>query len=241
MGVRNGKAIIFSLDVLTKAKTECEMLDTDIPLADNKTCPLLLERLNPYEIKKIADTTVLVYNACVEQAIHRDFRPPNLGSIIERALKTHLNREADYEEVNELIALISSTLNVKISKLHRAYVRALYNSGHLLGIVANLPIPANFLMEMLVKSELGGYFETIITSNDMGMLKPSQDIYKTAIASMNCDEKEVMIIGTNLDRDIKPLYDVLSQKILLTKRAKVRKLPMHILKIASLNDLRTLL
>jgi FMN phosphatase YigB (HAD superfamily) len=233
-------AILFSLDVLTKTKTERETLELNVPLPTETLCPLLLQKMNMFEVQKVGQTIVVVFNALVDQMIYNDFRPPNLAAVVERALRTVLKREPLYDEVNELIALVTSNIELKVPMINRAYIRALYNSGHILGVVANMPIPGNLLMDILAKSELKGFFETIITSNDMGAFKPSQDLYRYAIESMHCQPKDVVIVGSNLERDIEPLHDIHSRKVFLTKRAKV-KLPKAVQHIASLSELRAIL
>ncbi|MFN3344751.1 MAG: HAD family hydrolase [Chloroherpetonaceae bacterium] len=240
MSVKNNKAVLFSLDVLTKHKAERESLDVHLTLPLSATCTILSRSLKQEEILAVAERVVLIYNAIVEQALNGDSRPPNLNTLVEKALKHMLKREPYFEEIQEVIGLIASEVYKKmsISDEYKHIIELLYTTGHMLGIVANLPIPASFLMDFFIKSGLRGYFETIITSNDMGVFKPSQDMFRHAINSMGIRERDVVIIGTNYDRDIQPLHDIVSTKIFLTKRTKTKSLPTHIRKIRALAELK---
>lgn len=242
MSARNNKAVLFSLDVLTKNKAECESLDVHLELPLRITCTILSRSLKPEEILTVAERVVLIYNALVEQALNGDFRPPNLNTLVEKALKSMLKREPYFEETQEVIGLIATEVykRMSISGDYKRIIDLLYTTGHMLGIVANLPIPASFLMDFLIKSGLRGYFETIITSNDMGVFKPSQDMFKYAITSMGINERDVVIIGSNYDRDIQPLHDIVAVKVFLTKRTKTKHLPTHIRKIRALEELKSI-
>lgn len=242
MSVRNNKAVLFSLDVLTKAKAERESLDVHLELPLSTTCTILSHSLKQEEILTVAKRVVLIYNALVEQALNGDSRPPNLNTLVEKALKPMLKREPHFEETQEVIGLIATEVHkrMSISDDYKHIIDLLYSTGHMLGIVANLPIPASFLMDFLIKSGLRGYFETIITSNDMGVFKPSQDMFKYAITSMGINERDVVIIGSNYDRDIQPLHDIVATKVFLTKRTKTKSLPTHIRKIHALDELKSL-
>lgn len=242
MSVKNNKAVLFSLDVLTKHKSERESLDVHLELPLSTTCPILSRSLKQEEILTVAERVVLIYNAIVEQALNGDSRPPNINPLVERALKSVLNRDPYFEETQEIIGLIAAEIykQMSISPQYKRIIELLYTTGHMLGIVANLPLPASFLMDFLIQSGLRGYFETIITSNDMGVFKPSQDMFRFAINSMGIKEKDVVIIGTNYDRDILPLHDIVSIKVFLTKRTSTRRLPTHIRKIHALEELRSI-
>jgi FMN phosphatase YigB (HAD superfamily) len=242
MSVRNNKAVLFSLDVLTKQKAERESLDVHLELPLSTSCLILSRSLKPEEILAVAERVVLIYNAIVEQALNGDSRPPNLNTLVEKALKAALKREPYFEETQEVIGLLAEEIykRMSISAEYKRIIDLLYKTGHMLGIVANLPIPASFLMDFLIKSGLRGYFETIITSNDMGVFKPSQDMFKYAIMSMGIKEKDVVIIGSNYNRDIQPLHDIVATKVFLTKRTKTKSLPTHIRKIHALEELKSI-
>lgn len=242
MSVKNNKAVLFSLDVLTKHKAERESLDVHLELPLSTDCTILSRSLKQEEILTVAERVVLIYNALVEQALNGDFRPPNLNMLVEKALKPMLKREPYFEETQEVIGLIATEVHkhMSISNDYKRIIELLYSTGHMLGIVANLPIPASFLMDFFIKSGLRGYFETIITSNDVGVFKPSQDMFKYAIMSMGIKEREVVIIGSNYDRDIQPLHDIVATKVFLTKRMKTKTLPTHIRKIRALSELKSL-
>ncbi len=242
MSVKNNKAVLFSLDVLTKRKAERESLNVRLRLPLSNDCPILSRVLKQEEILSVAERVILVYNAIVEQALNGDARPPNLNSLVEKALTPILKREPYFEEIQEVISLIAAEVykGMSISDEYKRIIELLYSTGHMLGVVANLPIPASFLMEFFIKIGLRGYFETIITSNDIGVFKPSQDMFKYAISSMGIKERDVVIIGSNYDRDIQPLHDIVSTKVFLTKRTKTKSLPTHIRKIRALAELKSL-
>ncbi|KER10142.1 MAG: hypothetical protein HY22_07750 [[Candidatus Thermochlorobacteriaceae] bacterium GBChlB] len=234
---RNGKAIIFSLDALTKSKTECE--DTRELFIDLSASqfPYLHKHLSMSEIQKLVETSLIVFNACVEQTVIRNNQSPSFSVIAERALSTALKRPAYDVEVAEVAHVLSRMLDITISRRHTACLIALQRSGYMLGLVANSPLSASNLADDLENVGIVKRFETIITSSDSGVFKPNENIFRLAIESMSCDERDVIIVGSNLERDIAPVEHFKSAKVFINNYKKRQRMPKGVLRISSLEEL----
>ncbi|MDX2129296.1 MAG: HAD family hydrolase [Chloroherpetonaceae bacterium] len=235
----NGKkAIIFSLDSLTKRKVECEGIHQLFSSIEVDHFQLLGDELSLREIQQVLRTIVIVFNACVEQTIHQNFASPSLPVITERALELTLKRKVSAAETEEVLDAIISSLGIHVTKKMQLYLNLLQQSGYLLGIVANLPFSSGVLTTVLGNAGLHKQFETIITSTDSGIFKPNPEIYQMAIESMSCTEAEVFVVGSDIERDILPLVSSPSKKIYLNSRKKSASLPEGVSFIHSLEDLR---
>jgi FMN phosphatase YigB (HAD superfamily) len=235
--LRNGKAIIFNLDVLTKSKTECE--DTRELFIDLSASqfPALHKHLSLSEIQKLVETSLIVFNACVEQTIIRNHQSPSFAVIAERALSAALKRSASIEEITEVAHVLSRMLDISFSRRYTACLIALQRSGYMLGLVANSPLPAYSLADDLEDIGIVKRFETIITSSDSGVFKPNESIFRMAIESMYCDERDVIIVGSNLERDIAPVEHFKSAKVFINNYKKRQRMPKNVLRISSLEEL----
>ncbi len=114
--MKNSQAILFSLDVLTRQKTECEetrKLYMDISALQ---FPHLHQHLALHEIQKIAESTLIVFNACVEQTLMRGLQAPSLSMIASRAISQVLNRDATIDEISEIMMVASRMINPSISR-----------------------------------------------------------------------------------------------------------------------------
>lgn len=238
--MKRSRAILFSLDVLTKQRTECEetrRLYMDISAAQ---FPYLHKYLALYEIQKIAESSLIVFNACVEQTIIRDHRAPSLAVIAERAIAQALQRSAAIEEIAEIMMVAWRMMNFSLSRRLAACLIALQKSGYMLGIVANSPLSAFVLADVLEDMGIVRRFETIITSSDAGYFKPNPKIFQLAIESLRCNEEEVIVVGSNLERDLLPLEQMAVKKVYLNNYRKQQRLPKGFHRISALEELPSL-
>ncbi|MBC8042176.1 MAG: HAD family hydrolase [Rhizobacter sp.] len=239
--MRTTKAILFSLDALTKAKSERDRVDERIPELSVTQFPKLLHRLSLTDIQHLLQSIIIAFNACIDQSIRYQFTSPSLTEIIERALKITLRREAKPEEVSEVLQCFSDDSPIEFSKRMIMYLDILQRSGYIMGIVANLPLPLTAVMERFESASIMKYFWTIVLSSDYGVLKPSDTLFKSAIESLQCQEHEVIIVGSNLERDLLPLQNMASQKIYFNSRKKLEAPPEGVIAVSSLDELRTIL
>lgn len=237
--MKNRRAILFSLDVLTKSKVEREHLNTSLLAPQPEAFPLLLHALKYERLYTLLNTIVMVFNACVDQALNRKFASPNLFDISERALLNALRREPSMEETMELVCYFETDAHFEFSKRMVMYLDVMQKSGYVLGVVANIPLPLVALSKPF--EGVMSYFWTIVLSSDYGALKPNETLFRSAIESLQCDEKEALIVGSNLERDILPLQNISALKVYYNNRKKLDELPEGVVTVSSLDELRTIL
>jgi HAD superfamily hydrolase (TIGR01509 family) len=64
-----------------------------------------------------------------------------------------------------------------------------------MGVVCDSEHPAAVLRERLERFGLGSYFPTVISSIDLGHIKPEPICYETALCEMNLDASEAAFVG----------------------------------------------
>lgn len=79
-----------------------------------------------------------------------------------------------------------------LEQLHRKY--------HL-GVIANQSLGTEKRLE---KYGIRKYFNIVISSSEVGMTKPSLEIFKLALSTAGCLPNETYMIGDRLDNDIDP-------------------------------------
>lgn len=234
------RAVLFNLDALTKARVETNQLHIALPELAQETFPLLGNHLSHTKITQLIQNAIHVYNACMELAIYQGFPAPTVLNICEQAIAQALLRTPSPDEIEEVLKAIAAPFHIDFSKKTRIYLNALYHSGIILGLVANLPVPLISITERLDDLGVLRLFESIIVSSDCGFHKPEKKIFKIAIESLECKEQDVMVIGSNLDRDISPLDGIASKKIYFNNRKKLTELPTDVLTITSLEELKNI-
>lgn len=70
-----------------------------------------------------------------------------------------------------------------------------------LGIIANQSIG---LKERLIDYGIEKYFDLILSSSDVGVSKPSLEIFELALNESSCTPNEAIMVGDRLDNDIIP-------------------------------------
>jgi len=78
-------------------------------------------------------------------------------------------------------------------------LRALRRS-HRMALVTNGA--ACLQREKLTASGLSGYFDVVVVSSEFGVAKPDAAIFGHALAQMDCDAKEAVMVGDSLARDV---------------------------------------
>lgn len=202
--------------------------------------PHLHKHLALYDIQKIAESSLIVFNACVEQTMMRDLRAPNLAVIVGRAIAQALHREATIEEITEVMMVARRMMNFSLSRRFAACLIALQKSGYMLGIVANSPLSAFILADAFEDMGIVRRFETIITSSDAGYFKPSPKIFQLAIESMRCAEEDVIVVGSNLERDLLPVEQMAVKKVYINNYRKRQRLPKGFYRLSALEELPSL-
>ncbi len=77
----------------------------------------------------------------------------------------------------------------------------LKSEGYMLGIIANQSLGT---AERLEKWGLKKYFDVIVSSAEVGMSKPSKEIFEKAFELADCRAEDSIMVGDRLDNDITP-------------------------------------
>ena len=67
---------------------------------------------------------------------------------------------------------------------------------------------------------MGGYFDDIFLSYEVGKLKINPDFFKEILNKLELKEDEVVMIGDSLQSDMKPAEDSEIRSILVDRRGK---------------------
>lgn len=70
-----------------------------------------------------------------------------------------------------------------------------------LGVIANQPEKLN---ERLAKFDVLKYFDLVVSSDDVGIVKPNPKIFMYALSQADCLPQEAVMVGDRLDNDIAP-------------------------------------
>ena len=87
---------------------------------------------------------------------------------------------------------------------------ALKSKKYKLGIIANQPLGST---ERLEKYGLGGCFDEIFPSAEIGISKPDIGLYEYALNSVGCQPDRAVMVGDRWDNDIAPAADTVILKL----------------------------
>jgi len=76
----------------------------------------------------------------------------------------------------------------------------LKNKGYRLGVISNGRTHKQW--EKLVRLNIHGFFEEVITSQEVDSEKPNKKIFEEALRRMDCEAKNSIMIGNKIDMDI---------------------------------------
>lgn len=80
-------------------------------------------------------------------------------------------------------------------------LKYLVDKGYKLGIIAN---QSKGLSKRLELFGILNYFDLVIASEELGVSKPNQLIFRNGLERTNCDPHECVMVGDRLDNDIIP-------------------------------------
>jgi putative hydrolase of the HAD superfamily len=96
------------------------------------------------------------------------------------------------------------------------YVLKRLHGKYKLGIVSNLSIP-ECVSKLLPKFGLDRFFETIVISGAVNKRKPSPEIFRKALKTLNVQASNTVFVGDTLNIDIKGAKDVGLKAILIQR------------------------
>ena len=81
-------------------------------------------------------------------------------------------------------------------------MEALHRMGIRLGVISNI-ISTSVVPHFLREYGIAGYMETVVTSSETGIRKPSPDIFRVAEREMNLRPEELAYVGDTISRDVR--------------------------------------
>jgi putative hydrolase of the HAD superfamily len=81
----------------------------------------------------------------------------------------------------------------------RETLEGLKRSGYTLGLLSNSYVGADGVIERL---GIGGFFDTIVLSYKVGLVKPDPEIYRLACRRLGCEPADALFVGDGNDREL---------------------------------------
>jgi len=114
------------------------------------------------------------------------------------------------EEMTRYISLDKETVST-LTALHGKYK---------LGVITNSPFPEN-VRNALDKFHLKMFFDTVIISGEVNKRKPSKEIFKKALKTLNIDPSRTVFIGDTPNADIIGAKNVGIKAILIKRSSPI--------------------
>lgn len=112
------------------------------------------------------------------------------------------------EEMARYVSLDKETVST-LSTLYGKYK---------LGVITNSPFPEN-VRNVLNKFHLGTFFDVVIISGEVNKRKPSKEIFKKALKTLNIDPSKTVFIGDTPNADIIGAKNVGIKAILIKRNS----------------------
>lgn len=96
-------------------------------------------------------------------------------------------------------------------------LKTLKKSRFKVGIIANYP-KTSYLKLALERLKIEEYFDSIVTSADVGLRKPRREIFEKALESVHIKPWEAVMVGSSLREDIGGAETVGMKSILLSEK-----------------------
>jgi len=124
--------------------------------------------------------------------------------------------------VKELIdSFFRSVMEVLVLCLHaESTLKSLKEAGFKIGIIANYP-QTGYLKLALERLKIEEYFDSIVTSSDVGLRKPRPEIFEKALESLHVKPWEAVMVGCSLREDIEGAKAVGMKGILLSEKEQI--------------------
>lgn len=114
--------------------------------------------------------------------------------------------------------------------------RKLHESRFKLGIVSNFDHPSH-LRRLLSERRIANFFESVIISGEIGIMKPNSKIFYKALNELNVSPDETIFIGDNIIDDIDGARNIGCKTILIDRQNNFTNFKGK--KINNLRDLLT--
>ncbi|HEY2004730.1 MAG TPA: HAD family phosphatase [Candidatus Saccharimonadia bacterium] len=114
----------------------------------------------------------------------------DIGAITTEQFLTTLSeltgREVTFEEVDGAATVDNAVVNI-VSKLSKEYKMALISNA-----------PSKLIRGILAENNLEQYFDVIVVSSEVGMVKPSPEIFHLALKKLHVAPAESVFIDDNI-------------------------------------------
>jgi putative hydrolase of the HAD superfamily len=158
------------------------------------------------------------------RAVLAEFRPPLIGLAEEILHIYEGHRRANYSCFPEVVPLLE--------RLASVYPMAVITNG-----------PSEGQREKLAVTGLDRYFQMVVTSNDIGVGKPDQAIFRHALDGLGVEACGALHVGDSLEADVLGAHNTGLTAVWLNRRGAQREghhpVPHH--EIRSLSELNSLL
>jgi putative hydrolase of the HAD superfamily len=98
-------------------------------------------------------------------------------------------------------------------------LKALKGNGLNLVLVTNSPPTSKKAFQDL---DLSKYFDKTVFSCDIGVLKPSKEIFTHAISKFNVESSEALMVGDSLEKDVKGAINSGLEGLLIDRKGLVQ-------------------
>lgn len=179
------------------------------------------------------------------QAILPEYRPgvteatPSIGRLLGAAF-TWLGMAVSVSDVEACSRLFfrEATHNQDVYDDARALLASLKYRGYRCGVITNAIFPASLFVPKANELGLGGYFDTFVTSADVGLGKPNPAPYLRALADLGLEPHEALFVGDTAETDIAGARAAGMRAVLIERsdRARDRAGFLVIERLTALND-----
>lgn len=86
----------------------------------------------------------------------------------------------------------------KVAKGAHKLLKHLKDSGYKLALLSN---QSPLIEDLLDRHDLAQYFDVIVQSHKVGMLKPEKQIYESTLSQLGVEPENALMVGDSLDHD----------------------------------------
>ena len=180
------------------------------------------------------------------QAVLPDYEPgvtetaPHLSRLLGAAF-TWLGQPAGAGDIDACARLFfaESTHGVAVYDDARALLASLRYRGFRTAVVTNAIFPGHLFEPKVNELGLAGYFDSFVSSADVGLSKPNPGPYMRALAELKLEPQEAIFVGDTAATDIAGAKAAGMRAVLLerTDRARDRSGFLVIERLTALNEL----
>ncbi|NOZ22953.1 MAG: HAD family hydrolase [Planctomycetes bacterium] len=156
-------------------------------------------------------------------------------------LFSDLGMELEPDHLNEAIRTWYGPFSDNLRLLDETppVLAALREKGLRLGIVSNTIWPGWLIEEDLKKAGIREFFDCVVVSSDIGIRKPAEAIFKSALERLSLPAEECVFVGDSIEVDVVGAQQVGMKSILVERREEAGPEPDA--RIPSLAELESVL